>query len=418
MTQYFPYRDGCLFAEELSLESLAEHYGTPCYIYSRSAIEDQWKRFNRALKGIPHQICYAVKANSSLAVLQLMSHLGSGFDIVSGGELERVIRAGGDPSKVVFSGVGKRRDEIEQALHTGIPCFNVESAGEIERIAEIAQRLEKKAPVSLRVNPDVDPKTHPYIATGLRSSKFGIAMQEAEHLYQELAGHEWVEVVGVDCHIGSQLLDLDPMYEALDKIMDLVARLRKKNINIRHLDMGGGFGICYQDEDEPSLDSFGRKVKETLAGTGLALIIEPGRAMVGNAGILLTQVEFLKTAEEKSFAIVDAAMNDLPRPSLYDAWHDIRPVHENSSWPLRTYDVVGPVCESGDFLGKERSLRIEPGSLLAVSSAGAYGFVMSSNYNTRPRPAEIMVDQDRSYLIRERESLDDLLHRENLIPEW
>ncbi|HEY5790982.1 MAG TPA: diaminopimelate decarboxylase [Gammaproteobacteria bacterium] len=412
---HFSRRDGRLYAEDVPLERIAEQFGTPCYVYSRATLERHWRAFDSALAGLPHLVCYAVKANSNLAVLDVLARLGSGFDIVSGGELERVLRAGGDPRKVVFSGVGKRADELAAALAAGIRCFNVESAAELERLDAVAAAAGTRAPVSLRVNPDVDAGTHPYIATGLRENKFGIDVEAAYALYLHAAALEHVQVSGIDCHIGSQLTGLAPFTDALARVLSLVDRLAGAGIRLEHLDLGGGLGIRYRDEVPPEPAAYVAALRPLLAGRELELLLEPGRAIVGNAGVLLTRVEYLKEAPERAFAIVDAAMNDLIRPALYQAWMAIEPVLPRAAAP-RLYDVVGPVCETGDFLGKERELALQPGDLLAVRGAGAYGFAMSSNYNTRPRAAEVLVDGQRTHLARARETLDDLMRGEQRLP--
>ncbi|MDH5445124.1 MAG: diaminopimelate decarboxylase, partial [Gammaproteobacteria bacterium] len=412
---YFNYQNGQLYAEDVPVAEIAAEHGTPCYIYSRATLERHWHAFDNALKGHDHLVCYAVKANSNLAILNLFARLGSGFDIVSVGELERVIAAGGDPNKVVFSGVGKRADEMRRALEMGIYCFNVESAAELETLNQIAVEMGVQAPISLRVNPDVDAKTHPYISTGLKDNKFGIAIEEAPAIYgraQELSN---IDIQGVDCHIGSQLTETAPFLDALDRVLALIDRLAEQDITIHHLDLGGGLGIQYNDETPPLPDEYAQAVSERLGDRQLQILIEPGRAIAGNAGILITKVEYLKLSEHKNFAIIDAAMNDLIRPTLYSAWQAIIPVIPREG-EQRTYDLVGPICETGDFLGKDRELAIEQGDLLAVRSSGAYGFTMSSNYNTRPRVAEIMVDGDRVFTVREREKLADLYAGEHTLP--
>ncbi len=414
---YFNYQDGRLCAEQVDMAELAEQFGTPTYVYSRATIERHWLAFDAALAGVEHLVCYAVKANSNLAVLNLMARLGSGFDIVSVGELERVIAAGGDPAKVVFSGVGKRADEIQRALEVGIHCFNVESESELERINAVAQMMGVTASISLRVNPDVDAKTHPYISTGLKQNKFGIAIEQAPEVYLRAAEMEHLKVIGVDCHIGSQLTDVRPFVDALDRVLKLVDELYMKGIALSHIDLGGGLGITYRDETPPLPGDYVAPLLDRLAGRDLMVMIEPGRAIVGNAGVLLTKVEYLKHHEEKNFAIVDAAMNDLMRPALYQAWQAIIPVLPRENDMEQLYDVVGPVCETGDFLGKERRLAIREGDILAVRSSGAYGFSMSSNYNTRPRAAEIMVDGDQVRVVRERETVHQLYSGEHLLPE-
>ncbi len=411
---HFRYELGRLHAEQVPLDDLAVRYGTPCYVYSRATLERHWRAFDEALGGHPHLVCYAVKANGNLAVLDVLARLGSGFDIVSGGELQRVIEAGGRADRTVFSGVGKAVWEIRMALDAGIRCFNVESLSELERIDEIAAEMGVTAPVSLRVNPDVDALTHPYIATGLRESKFGIAYEAAEAVYRRAAELPAIEVVGLDCHIGSQLTALAPFVDALDRVLVLVDRLEAQGIVLQHLDLGGGLGVCYQTEEPPLPHEYAEAILERMHGRHHEIVIEPGRAIAANAGILLTRVEYLKLGRARNFAIVDAAMNDLLRPALYDAWQAIVPVVQPlGDEPERVYDVVGPVCESGDFLGKERLLSIAEGDLLAVRSAGAYGFSMSSNYNSRPRCAEIMVDGDRHQVVRERERVDDLYRGEH-----
>jgi diaminopimelate decarboxylase len=412
---YFEYRGDDLFAEGVPVSAIAAVHGTPCYVYSRATIERHWRAFDRAFGDHPHLVCYAVKANGNLGVLNVLARLGSGFDIVSVGELERVLAAGGDPSKVLFSGVGKRREEIVRALDVGIRCFNVESEFELDLINEVAVGLGRRAPVSLRVNPDVDPGTHPYIATGLKENKFGIDVTRALEVYARAAALSHVDVVGVDCHIGSQLTQVEPFVDALERVLELVARLNAKGIEIRHLDLGGGLGIRYQDETPPLPADQAKALLDRLAGLPYEILLEPGRAIVGNAGILVMRVELLKMNEHKNFAVVDAAMNDLLRPALYSAWQAIIPVKHCTGAGMHRYDVVGPICETGDFLGKDRELNIRPGDLLAVRSAGAYGFVMSSNYNARPRAAEVMVDGDRSHLVRKRETAADLFAGESFL---
>ena len=414
---HFQRIGGRLHGEEVPLDELAAAHGTPLYVYSRATLERHWRAFDAALGDLPHLVCYAVKANSNLAVLDVLARLGSGFDIVSAGELARVLRAGGDPRKVVFSGVGKRADEMAAALAAGIRCFNVESAAELARLNAVAAQANAVAPVSLRVNPDVDAGTHPYIATGLRENKFGVAVDDAFALYREAAAMPHVAVAGIDCHIGSQLTALAPFTDALARVLALVDRLRDAGIALAHLDLGGGLGIRYRDEKPPEPVDYARALRPLLAGRTLELLIEPGRAIAGNAGVLLTRVEHLKLTTDRAFAIVDAAMNDLIRPALYQAWMGIEPVLPNPDAPEREYDVVGPVCETGDFLGKQRVLAVAEGDLLAVRGAGAYGFVMSSNYNTRPRAAEVLVDGERVHLVRERETVDDLLRGEHRLPD-
>lgn len=414
---YFNYHAGRLHAEQVDLQEIASRFGTPCYVYSRATLERHWRAFDEAFGAHPHLICYAVKANSNLALLNVLARLGSGFDIVSVGELERVLAAGGEASKTVFSGVGKQEFEIERALEAGIHCFNVESAGELERISRLAAKSGRTARVSVRVNPDVDAKTHPYISTGLKDNKFGIDINEVEAVYRRARELPHIEVAGVDCHIGSQLTRLEPFIDALDRVLQLVARLEQQGIPVRHLDLGGGLGIRYDNETPPLPLELISAILERLKGRPYKILLEPGRAIVGNAGVLLTRVEYLKHTAHKHFAVVDAAMNDLLRPSLYKAWQDITPLNLGSGAATCRYDIVGPVCETGDFLGKDRELALAEGELLAVRSAGAYGFVMSSNYNTRPRPPEVMVDGENFYLVRPREELQSLWATERLLPE-
>ena len=414
---YFNYKQQILHAEDVALDTIASEYGTPCYVYSRATIERHWKAFDQAAQAHPHLICYAVKANSNLAVLNILARLGSGFDIVSAGELKRVIQAGGDPTKVVFSGVGKTQQEIAFALQQKIKCFNVESPAELERISAVAVELGLQAAISIRVNPDVDAKTHPYISTGLKANKFGIEVEQALDVYRHAASLPGLTIVGIDCHIGSQLTELSPFVDALDRLLVLIDELASHGIQIKHLDVGGGLGVTYQDESAPLPADYVAALSQRLEGrNNLELIFEPGRAIMANAGVLLTKVEFLKQGAEKNFAIVDAAMNDLLRPSLYSAWQDIVAVNTHLERPLATYDVVGPVCETGDFLGKERALSIDAGDLLAVKSAGAYGFVMSSNYNSRCRVAEVLVDGKDVHLVRERETIEQLWQGEHVLP--
>ncbi|MEC7468579.1 MAG: diaminopimelate decarboxylase [Pseudomonadota bacterium] len=406
---HFSYQNQTLHAEDVSVKDLASQYGTPLYIYSRATLERHWKAFDEALGDHPHLICYAVKANSNIGVLSVLAKLGSGFDIVSGGELARVKAAGGDMSKVVFSGVGKTPEEIEFALEEGIHCFNVESEPELHRINEVAGKVGKQAPISLRINPDVDAKTHPYISTGLKANKFGIARERAIAVYELANSLPNLNVVGMDCHIGSQLTETGPFVDALERLLVLIDELASKGIHIKHLDVGGGLGVTYRDETPPHPREYAAAIAEKMKGReNLTLIMEPGRAIAANAGIMVTKVEFVKSGEEKNFAIVDAAMNDLIRPSLYSAWMSIIPVVEGLDRETHNYDVVGPVCETGDFIGKDRELGVESGDYLAVRSAGAYGFVMASNYNSRCRPAELMVDGSDVHVVRERENLKDL----------
>ena len=411
----FSYRDGQLFAEGVALPALAQRFGTPTYVYSRAHIEAQYRAYADALDGMPHLVCFAVKANSNLGVLNVLARLGAGFDIVSRGELERVLAAGGQPDRIVFSGVGKTRDDMRRALEVGVHCFNVESTDELERLQQVAAELGKTAPVSLRVNPDVDAGTHPYISTGLKENKFGIEIDNAEAVYARAAELPNLKVVGVDCHIGSQLTSLPPFLDALDRLLALTDRLAARGIQIRHLDLGGGLGVRYRDEQPPLAGDYIQAVRQRIEGRGLALVFEPGRSIVANAGVLLTRVEYLKHTAHKDFAIVDAAMNDLIRPALYQAWMNVIAVqpHEGDT---RRYDIVGPICETGDFLAKDRELALVEGDLLAVCSAGAYGFVMSSNYNTRGRAAEVLVDGDQAFEVRRRESVQELYAGESLLP--
>lgn len=413
---YFNYRENELFAEDVSVQDIIYKYGSPCYIYSRATLERHWQAFDQAFGKHPHLICYAVKANSNLAILNVLARMGSGFDIVSLGELERVLAAGGDAKKIVFSGVGKREDELHAALKIGIRCFNVEVSGELDRLNQLAEQLGVIAPVSFRVNPDVDAKTHPYISTGLKENKFGIDINQALHEYRRAAAMPNIKVVGIDCHIGSQLTETRPFLDALDKVLALVDTLKAEGIQLHHLDLGGGLGIRYKDEQPPEPADYISAVLQKLGNSDVEILLEPGRAIVGNAGILVTQVEYLKPTEHKNFAIVDAAMNDLVRPSLYSAWQDIIPVNTQTDSAGQHWDIVGPVCETGDFLGKDRELKLAQGDLLAIRSSGAYGFSMSSNYNSRPRVAEVMVDGSKIHLIRERETLPQLWAGEHLLP--
>ena len=413
---YFNYRDGHLHAEDVSIASIVDHYGSPLYIYSRATLERHWHAFNDAFSARPHLICFAVKANSNLAVLNVLARLGSGFDIVSVGELERVIAAGGDPGKVLFSGVGKQADEMRRALQVGIRCFNVESAAELELLNQIAGEMKTRAPVSLRVNPDVDAKTHPYISTGLKENKFGIAIEEAIGLYQSAHAMPNIEVTGVDCHIGSQLTEIAPFLDALDRVLALVRQLQELGITIAHLDLGGGLGVRYKDETPPAPAEYAGAINEKLADLPFEVLLEPGRAIAANAGILVTRVEYLKPTADKHFAIIDAAMNDLIRPSLYQAWQEIVPVDQHSDGIAADYDLVGPICETGDFVGKDRQLSLSPGDLLAIRSSGAYGFTMASNYNSRPRVAEVMVDGQQVHLVRQRETIASLFAGESILP--
>ncbi len=410
------YQDNSLFLEGINLNDIAAEHGTPCYVYSKSAIEEAWTEYDHSFGSAPHLVCYAVKANSNIAILNLLAKLGSGFDIVSLGELERVLAANGDPGKVIFSGVGKKEDEIKRALEVGIKCINIESEQELYRVRDVAASMGVKAPISLRVNPNVDAKTHPYISTGLKENKFGVDIDEALRIYIDASKMDNIEITGVDCHIGSQLTDDSPYFDAIDKLIILMDKLKENGINLHHIDIGGGLGICYDDETPPAKGEYVKRLVAALAEQGLEIIVEPGRSIVGNAGYFLTTVEFLKANEEKNFAIVDGAMNDLLRPSLYSAWQRIIPVKEIGTAESKVYDVVGPVCETGDFLGKERELAIEPGDILAVCSAGAYGFSMSSNYNSRPKVAEIIVDNETAHVIRKRETIKEMFAAEELLP--
>jgi diaminopimelate decarboxylase len=413
--KFFSYQDGALHAENVPLAEIARQYGTPSFVYSRAAIESGFREFSEACSGHDALICYSVKANSNLAVLNVLARLGSGFDIVSGGELARVLAAGGSADRIVFSGVGKSEAELRAALAAGVLCFNVESEGELERLASLATAAGKTASISLRVNPDVDPGTHPYVATGLRESKFGIAYDDAFPLYRKAAKLPGIRVAGIDVHIGSQITEIGPFVAALEKVLEFVDALDATGVNIGHLDLGGGLGIRYRDENPPALKDYARSLFDRLRGRKLRVLFEPGRALVGNTGLLLTRIEYLKHGAAKNFAVVDAAMNDLIRPALYDAWHEVLPVAQRGG-RARRYDIVGPVCESADFLAKERDLAVTAGDLLAIMSAGAYGMAMSSNYNSRPRSAEIMVDGSRLWLVRERERTESLFASERLLP--
>ena len=413
---HFNYQGDTLYAEDVPLPEIAAHHGTPCFVYSRATLERHFRVYEEAMGELPHLICYAVKANSNLAVLNLLARQGAGFDIVSGGELQRVLAAGGDASKVIFSGLGKTAGEMEQALEAGIHCFNIESPAELDRLNAIAMARGEKAPISLRVNPDVDAGTHPYISTGLKENKFGIASDEALDVYRRADGMEGIEVLGIDCHIGSQLTSIEPFLDAIDRLLVMVDTLAGEGITISHFDMGGGLGVTYGQEQPPHPSELITAVKDRFKERDMTLLMEPGRSIAANAGIFLTRVEYLKCNEHKNFAIVDGAMNDLIRPALYGAWQEIVSVVKKIG-SKKTYDVVGPVCESGDFLGKDRELIVEAGDLLAVRSAGAYGFVMSSNYNTRPRAPEIMVDGDKHHVVRHRETVDQLLALESSLPE-
>lgn len=413
--EVFAVRAGELHAEGVALSAVAQQFGTPAYVYSRAHIEGQYRAYTDALAGLPHLVCFAVKANSNLGVLNVLARLGAGFDIVSRGELERVLAAGGDPHRVVFSGVGKTRDDMRRALEVGVHCFNVESTDELERLQQVAAELGVVAPISLRVNPDVDAGTHPYISTGLKENKFGIDIADAEAVYARAAELPNLQILGVDCHIGSQLTTLPPFLDALDRLLALIDRLAERGIVLRHLDLGGGLGVRYRDEQPPLAGDYIQAIRERIAGRHLTLVFEPGRFIVANAGILLTRVEYLKHTAHKDFAIVDAAMNDLIRPALYQAWMAVEPVTARQG-EARRYDLVGPICETGDFLAKDRELVLAEGDLLAIRSAGAYGFTMSSNYNTRGRAAEVMVDGDQAHLVRRRETLEELFAGESRLP--
>lgn len=412
---HFAYHGGELHAEEVPLRRIAERYGTPCYVYSRVALEDTYRAFDAAFSGCDHLVCYAVKANSTLAVINLLARLGSGFDIVSGGELQRVLAAGGEPGKIVFSGVGKSVEEMRQALEAGVFCFNIESEPELLRLDRVAEETGVTAAISLRVNPDVDPRTHPYIATGLQQNKFGVAYSEALSLYRRARDLQNLNIIGIGCHIGSQLVELDPFVAAFDRVLELADQLRADGIALTHIDAGGGLGIRYRDETPPAFADYAQALTSRLGARPVRILLEPGRALIGNAGILLTRVEYLKRGAVRNFAVVDAAMNDLMRPALYDAYHEVRPIAA-SNGGRATYEIVGPVCESGDFLARERELSLRENDLLAIMSAGAYGMSMSSNYNTRPRVAEVMVDKGQVHLIRKREAIADLMAIERTLP--
>lgn len=411
---WFHYKNKELFVENIPVTSIASKIGTPCYIYSEKAIQTNWLAFEEAFGNIPHRICYAVKANSNLTILKTLADMGSGFDIVSLGELERVLAAGGDPSKIVFSGVGKQIEEIRRALEVGIYCFNVESEAELERLEQVAKSLNKTANISLRINPNIDALTHRYIATGLKENKFGLPLDSIIFLAEKIKQLPHLNLMCLGCHIGSQLTQLNPFLQALDCLLPLIAQLRKLGFAINTVNIGGGLGIRYQNESPPSIQDYVSAIMNKIENYNLEIIIEPGRVIVGDAGILLTRVEYLKHSEHTNFAIVDAAMNDFMRPSLYDAWHDILPVKLNPDLPTLPYDIVGPVCESSDFLGKQRELALAPGDLLVVTTAGAYGFSMSSNYNSRPRSAEVLINHDQIKLIRKRETIEDLFSTEKI----
>lgn len=413
---HFHYQHHEFYAENVSIRSIAEQYGTPCYVYSRATLEHHWRVFDQAFGQFPHLICYAVKANSNLAVLNLFARLGSGFDVVSIGELERVLAAGGDPNKIIFSGIGKQRYEMQCALNVGIGCFNVESAPELALLNQVAKEMNALAPVSIRINPNVDPKTHPYISTGLKENKFGVAMDEARALYLSHAQYPYVDMIGIDCHIGSQLTELTPFLTALNVVIELYDELKKNKLSITHIDLGGGLGVRYKEEIPPHPEEYIAEIKKIVGDRNVRIILEPGRAIAANAGILVTKVVYVKSQPHKNFVIVDAAMNDLMRPALYQSWQNILPVINDENGKKIRCDVVGPVCETADFLGKDRVLSVQSDDLLVIRTAGAYGFTMSSNYNSRPRVAEIMVDGHRSFLIRERETIESLFAFEKILP--
>lgn len=417
MTDVFQHQNGQLFAENMPVSDLAAQYGTPLYVYSRKAFQDHYLAYSEALVGKDALVCYAIKANSNLAVLNVLAKLGAGFDIVSRGELERVLKAGGDANKVVFSGVAKTADEMQFALEKGVHCFNVESAMELERLNDVAMDMGVKAPISIRVNPDVDAQTHPYISTGLKENKFGVDIEVAVSVYERAKQMEGIEIKGVDCHIGSQLTQITPFLDAIDRVLALIDTLADKGIELEHIDLGGGLGVVYDDETPPSPKEFIDAIMPKLEGRNLKLVLEPGRSIAANAGIFVTEVEFLKSNSDKNFAIIDGGMNDLIRPSLYSAWQKIVEVTPRQETEAKLYDIVGPVCETGDFLGKDRELALQAGDLLAVKSSGAYGFAMASNYNTRNKPAEIMVDGDQAHLIRRRETVQDQIQLESMIAE-
>jgi diaminopimelate decarboxylase len=414
-SSFIQANQGVLSAESVSLEAIAKQFGTPTYVYSKNTLIQTFESFKKGLLKKDHLICFAVKANSNIAILNLFANLGAGFDIVSGGELERVLYAGGDPQKIVFSGVGKTASEIEAALKANILCFNVESRSELIRIEQEAKKINLKAPISIRVNPDVDAKTHPYISTGLKDNKFGVDFNQALALYLEAKSMGHIEIRGIDCHIGSQITDLKPFVDALNRVLSLVDQLKKNDIHLSHIDIGGGIGICYQDESPPDFEIYTKEILNKVQNLNVKIIFEPGRALVGNAGVLLSKVEYLKQNDVKHFAIIDAAMNDLMRPTLYDAYHEIKVVREHDT-KSQPFDVVGPVCESGDFIAKNRSLKLKENDLICIMSAGAYGMSMSSNYNSRGRAAEVMVDQDKIFEVRAREKSSDLFKLEKKIP--
>jgi diaminopimelate decarboxylase len=415
MSPYFHYQQNALFAENIPLTAIANTYGTPCYVYSRSALENNYRAFDTAFGQVPHQVCYAVKANSNIAILNILSQLNAGFDIVSQGELERVLAAKGDPKKVIFSGVGKSTAEIERALQVNIHCFNIESQEELDRLHHLAKQANKIANIALRVNPNIDALTHPYISTGLRDNKFGIEMEQSLVIAEKTLSLPHVKLIGIACHIGSQLTELNPILEATDRLLELITLLKQKGFALQHIDVGGGLGICYQNESIPSIENYVSALCQKCHDHSLEIIIAPGRAITATAGILLTRIEYLKHTSHKNFAVVDAAMNDFMRPALYEAWQTILPVIRHAQQNATHYDIVGPVCESADFLGKDRLLTLQVGDLLAIQDTGAYGFTMSSNYNSRPRAAEILVDRETIHLIRPRETIDALFSSEQLI---
>lgn len=411
---YFHYQAEGLCAEQISIDQIVKQFGTPCYIYSRAALVENWRAFDHAFKAFNHQVCYAVKANSNLAILNILARLGSGFDIVSGGELARVLAAGGKPDKILFSGVGKTEAEIQTALEVGIYCFNVESKAELDRINTTAKKLKTKANIALRINPDLDVQTHPYISTALKENKFGVPIEDALDLYEYAISLPHIQPIGIACHLGSQIMSIEPFMTMVEKLLEIIPVLKKLGVNLEHIDLGGGLGVCYHDEKPPSFDEYATAILAKLKQQTCKIFLEPGRALVADAGILVTKVEYLKHQATKNFAVVDAAMNDLLRPALYDAWHGIIPVKPRTEGLLQIYDVVGPVCETSDFLGKNHHLRVVEGDLLAICTVGAYGFAMSSNYNSRPRVAEVLVDKDRCMLVRKRETINELFADEQV----
>lgn len=411
--QHFHYKNNQLYGEQIRLADIADEFGTPCYVYSEASLEDNWQAFKHAFEGVPHRICYAVKANSNLAILNFFAKKGAGFDIVSQGELERVLIAQGDPAKIVFSGVGKQAAEINRALEVGIACFDVESVAELERIHHIAKERNTIATIALRVNPNIDARTHPYISTGLSTNKFGIEYNDISTLCHYIKKMPHIKLTGMACHIGSQITELSPFLEAADRMLDLLQKLKSAGIELKHINMGGGLGVQYHEEMPPGLQEYATAIRHKFENQSIELIVEPGRSLVANAGILLTKVEYIKSSSHKNFAIVDAGMNDLIRPALYQAWHDILPVNLRYG-DTHVYDIVGPVCESADVLGSSRQIPLEPDDILAIKTVGAYGFCMSSHYNSRPKPAEVMIRGDKAYLIRKRETFKDLYAHEIL----